>query len=191
MPLVIIRFEKKYLKRICEPKRGAVTWGWRKFLDKLHNFPSSNIIWVIKWRWLSLAGHMRNAYEILRETLKRYHLEDVDVYGRIILKFIKEIWWECMDWSHLSQKRGASGALLRMRHFTLVSLYFLITWETCYVAITSPQCFLVSCTPFILYRIYDPTRIEGSLCFRMQRNVNGCSYKFSTILTFRNLVSYI
>jgi hypothetical protein len=37
-------FEKKMLRRISGDKRDEVTRGWRKYLDKLHNFCSSAML---------------------------------------------------------------------------------------------------------------------------------------------------
>jgi hypothetical protein len=66
-------FENRVLRRIFGPKRDEVTEDWRKLHnDELHNlYSSSNIISMIKSRWMRWAGHVtrygdkRNAYSIL------------------------------------------------------------------------------------------------------------------------------
>jgi hypothetical protein len=80
-------------------RRDEVTGGWRKLHNKeLHNLYSSpNIIKMIKTGMIRCAGHvarkgeMRNAYKVWLGILKGGdRLEDLGVYGRIILKCILE-----------------------------------------------------------------------------------------------------
>jgi hypothetical protein len=66
-------FEKGVLRRIFGPKREEVAGGWRRLQnEELRNLkPSSNIIRMIKSRWMRSPGHvarmgkMRNSYKIL------------------------------------------------------------------------------------------------------------------------------
>jgi len=53
-------FENKVLSRIFGPKRDKVTGGWRKLHnEELNNFYCShNIVRVIRWRRIRLAGHV-------------------------------------------------------------------------------------------------------------------------------------
>jgi hypothetical protein len=87
-------FKSRVLRKIFGPKRDEVTWKWRR----LHNkelyalYSSPNIILVIKSRRQRWEGHVARMGERrgfgwgnLRE---RNHLEDLDVDGRIILKWI-------------------------------------------------------------------------------------------------------
>jgi len=73
-----------------------VTGQWRKLHnEELHDLSSSpNIIWLIKSRRMSWAGHVARM-EGRRHTgvwwgnvRERGHLEDTTVHGRIILKCI-------------------------------------------------------------------------------------------------------
>jgi len=53
-------FENMMLRRIFQPRSDEVTWEWRR----LHNeelidlYCSPNIVRVIKWRRMRLAGHV-------------------------------------------------------------------------------------------------------------------------------------
>jgi hypothetical protein len=66
-------FENRELRRIIGPKRDEVTGDWRKLHnEELHNlYSSSDIIRMMKLRWMRWAGHVarmganRNAYRIL------------------------------------------------------------------------------------------------------------------------------
>jgi len=53
-------FENRMLRRIFGPKREKVTREWRKLCNEELNdlYPSSNIVWVIKWRTMRWAGHV-------------------------------------------------------------------------------------------------------------------------------------
>jgi hypothetical protein len=91
-------FENRVLRRIFGSERGEVPRGWRRpHNDENYNLYASPyiIIRMIKSRRLRWAGHIlrmgeaRNAYNILLENLKgRDHLEDLGVYGKIILEWI-------------------------------------------------------------------------------------------------------
>jgi hypothetical protein len=84
------------LRRIFGPKREE-DGSWRKLHnDELHNLYSSlNIVRVIKSRRMRWAGHVahmgegRGVYRVLVGKLKvRYHWEDLDIGGRITLRWI-------------------------------------------------------------------------------------------------------
>jgi len=87
-------FENRVLRKIFGPKRDEVTGDWRilhsKELYDLYSLP--NIIWVIKsrTRWVGHVARMgkrRGACRIWWGNLReRNHLEDIGMYGRIILK---------------------------------------------------------------------------------------------------------
>jgi len=53
-------FENKVLRRVFGPKRDEVTGEWRKLhneeLSDLYSLP--NIVWVVKSRIMSWAGHV-------------------------------------------------------------------------------------------------------------------------------------
>jgi hypothetical protein len=66
-------FENGVLRRIFGPKRDKVTGEWRRVHNEVLNdlYSSSDIIWVIKMRRMSWAGHVarigesKDAYRIL------------------------------------------------------------------------------------------------------------------------------
>jgi hypothetical protein len=84
-------------------KRNEIIGGWRKLhTEELHNLYSSpNIIRMIESRSMRWAGYVarmgrrrrrRRIYKILmRNQKERDHKEDLDVGGRIKLKWILEI----------------------------------------------------------------------------------------------------
>jgi hypothetical protein len=111
-------FENRVMRRIfvfC-PKRDEVTGDWRKLLfEELHNlYLSPNIIRMIKSRKMRWAGHIarmretRNAYRILvgkpegKSPLGRPRRRWVDTNKMDL----REIEWDCMDWTDLAQNRG-------------------------------------------------------------------------------------
>jgi hypothetical protein len=53
-------FENRVLRRILGTKRDEVTREWRQLHDEELNdlYCSPNIVWVIKWRRMSWAGHV-------------------------------------------------------------------------------------------------------------------------------------
>jgi len=79
------------LRRIFGPKKDKGIWQWRKLQNKeLNNL--NNIVWVSKlrrMRWVVHVAHMGRVVGNLRE---REHLEDLDIDGRIILR------WICRKW---------------------------------------------------------------------------------------------
>jgi hypothetical protein len=90
-------FENRVLRRIFGPKRDEMTREW----SKLHNeelrdlYSSPNILRMIKLRRMRWAGDVahimdnRNAYRVLmRKPEENTLLENVDIDGRIILKWI-------------------------------------------------------------------------------------------------------
>jgi hypothetical protein len=65
---------------------------------------------MVEWRAGHVArmGEKRNAYRILvwkARRKERDHLEDQDVDGLTILKWILEIEWDGMDWVDVTQNR--------------------------------------------------------------------------------------
>ena len=96
---------------IFGPKRDEVTGEWRKLhneeLCDLYCLP--NIIRVVKSRRMIWAWHVarmvegRGAYRVLMENLReRDNLEDPDVDGRIILRWIFRKW----DGRHVLDRAG-------------------------------------------------------------------------------------
>jgi hypothetical protein len=92
-------FENRVLKRIFGPKRDEVVGGSRKLHnEELHNlYYSPSIIRMIKSRRMRWAGHIaqmgRRGMHIgfWWETRKeRGHEEDLDVGGRMILRWMLE-----------------------------------------------------------------------------------------------------
>jgi hypothetical protein len=83
--------------RIFGPKRDEVTGGWRKLRnEEFHNLYSSPvIIRMIKSRRMRWAGHVARTGR--RGMHIGYWLEDQDIGGWTILKWILERWGG-MDW---------------------------------------------------------------------------------------------
>jgi hypothetical protein len=114
-------FENRVLRWIFGLKRHDVTGEWRRLhneeLDDLYSSP--NIIRVIKSRRMRWAGHVahmgeeRGACRILVGRPEgRNHVEDPDVDGRIILKWIFKKWdwggWTGLIWLRI----GTGGGLM-------------------------------------------------------------------------------
>jgi hypothetical protein len=93
-------FENRVLRRIFGPKRDGVTGKWRKLyneeLSDLHSSPF--IVRLIKSRRIRWVGNVafmrgRSVYTVLAgKPEEKNHLEDPDVYGRIILRWIFRKW---------------------------------------------------------------------------------------------------
>jgi len=86
------------LRKVFVPEREEVTGYLRKFHnEELHDlYFSLNIIRVIRSRRKGLVGHTahtmmtRNAYRFSLDNLKEgENLGDLEVYGKIILKWVK------------------------------------------------------------------------------------------------------
>jgi len=102
--------ENRVLKRIFGPKRDEVTGEWRKLHHEELNVLcySPSILWLIKSRSMRWAGHVARMGRGETYTgfwwgnlRKREHLEDPDIDGRIILRWIFRKW----DWIELAQSR--------------------------------------------------------------------------------------
>jgi hypothetical protein len=87
------------MRRIFGPKKDEVIRGWRKLHnEELHNMCGSpSIIRMMKSRRMRWAGHVacmgRRGMHIgflWQSQKERDHYEDLDVGGRIILKWILE-----------------------------------------------------------------------------------------------------
>jgi hypothetical protein len=102
------------LRKIFGLKRDEVTGGWRK----LHNeelrdlYSSLSIIRIIKWRRITWVGHVaqmgkkRNATRLLVEKPeKKTPLGSPRRRWWIILRWILERGWGCLDWIGLAQDR--------------------------------------------------------------------------------------
>ena len=91
-------FENRVLRRIFVPERDEITGEWRKLhKEELNDLQSSpNIVRVIKSRTTRWAGHVAyigETRDVYRGNLReRDHLEDPDVDGRIILRWIFMKW---------------------------------------------------------------------------------------------------
>ena len=115
-------FENKVLRRIFGPKRDMVTGGWRKLHnEKLNNlYTSTNIVWVIKLRRISWAGHVAHKGE--RRDINRVLVGKPDgerPLGRLRRRWednmkmdIQEVGCGGMDWIALTQDRDRWRALV-------------------------------------------------------------------------------
>jgi hypothetical protein len=114
-------FQNRVLRRIFGPKREEVTREWRKLRNEEHNdlYSSPSIIRMIKsrrmrWTWhVARMGERRDAYRFLvGKPEGSNHLEDLDVDGNIILKWIFRKWivgaWTRLIWLMV----GTGGRLL-------------------------------------------------------------------------------
>jgi hypothetical protein len=114
-------FENSVLRRIFGPKKGEVIGERRKLhneeLNDLYCLP--NIIGVFKSRKMRWAGHAarsvverRDADRVFVEKMReRGHLEDPDIDGRIILRWIFKKW--CGGaWNELRCLRTGTGGRL-------------------------------------------------------------------------------
>jgi len=117
-------FENRVLRRIFGPRRDEVTGEWRKLhneeLNELYSSPS--IVWVIKSRRMSWAGHVacmgdrRGVFRVLvgkpegRRPLgrPRHRWEDN------IKIDLQEVGCEDMDWIQLAQDRDRWQALVNV-----------------------------------------------------------------------------
>jgi hypothetical protein len=90
-------FEDRMLRNIFGLKRDEIIWRWRKLYNEELNdlYCSPNIVRVLNWRRMRWAGHVAR-------TGREYHLEDPDVDGRIILRWIFKKWdveaWTGSNW---------------------------------------------------------------------------------------------
>jgi hypothetical protein len=115
-------FETRFLGRIFGPKRDESTVEWRR----LHNkelcavYSSPNIILVIKsgrqiGRACRTYVEKSGAYRVLvGKPEGRNHLEDPDIAGMIILKWVLEK-WDGASTESIWLRIGIGGGLLSMR----------------------------------------------------------------------------
>jgi hypothetical protein len=107
-----------YIKR----DEGTRYWG-RLHEEGLHDLHSPNILWMTKSRRLKWAEHVarmverRGAYRDLVGKLEgRNHLEDLDIDGRIIFKWIKYRYGVGVDWINLIDRwRTLVTAVMNLR----------------------------------------------------------------------------
>jgi hypothetical protein len=84
-------FEKRVLRRIFGPKSDEMVGGWRKLHNEFHDlFWSPIAIRMIKSRRMRWAGHVARIKFWLESQQDRDHKEDLDVGGRIIIRWILE-----------------------------------------------------------------------------------------------------
>ena len=83
-------FKNGVLTKTFGPERGEVIEEWRRLhSEELYHLQSSpNINWVIKSRMYHVKGEGRRIEDCRENLRQRDHLEDLGVYGRIILKWI-------------------------------------------------------------------------------------------------------
>jgi hypothetical protein len=116
-------FGNRVLRRIFGPKRNEVIGGWRKLRnEELHKVSSSSsIIRTIKSRRMRCAGYVarmeekRNVYRILAANpevkipLERPRRRWVDSG---IDMDLREIGWDGMDWTDVTQNRDQWRAMV-------------------------------------------------------------------------------
>jgi len=117
-------FENRVLMRIFGPKRDEVTREWRKLHnDELNDLYSSPIIvWVIKSRRMSWAGHVarmgerRGVYRILvgKPEEKRPLGRPRHRWEDNIKMDLQEVGCGGMDWIVLAQDRGRWQVLVNV-----------------------------------------------------------------------------
>jgi hypothetical protein len=103
--------KNRMLRRIFGPKRDVETGGWRKLHnEEFHNlYSSSNIIRMIKSRWMTWVGHvarmgkMRNAYKILvgKPEGKKPLRRPMHKWEDNVKRDPREIGLENVKWIHL------------------------------------------------------------------------------------------
>ena len=93
-------FENRVLRRIFGSKRDEVREEWKKINNEELNdlYSPSGIFWAIKWRRMRWAGHTASMGGGVYtgfwwgNVRGRDHLEDSNIDGRIILKWIFRKW---------------------------------------------------------------------------------------------------
>jgi hypothetical protein len=104
------------LRKISGPKRDDVTGEYRRlYTEEVYVLYSPNVIRVIKSikpRWAKHVARMGNT-ELhtgfwLGDTREKYHLEDLDLHGSIILKWISKK-WDVAAWTELLWLRIMTG----------------------------------------------------------------------------------
>jgi hypothetical protein len=109
------------LRGIFGPKTDEVIGEWRRLHNKEHYslHSSPDMIQVIKSGELRRAvyearmGESRGAYRVLvGKPGGRRYLEEPGVDGRIILKWILDMWDRRTDWIDLAQDKDSCGAVV-------------------------------------------------------------------------------
>ena len=110
-------FENRVLRRKLGAKRDEVTGEWRKLNNEELNdmYCSQNIVWVVRWRRMRLAGHVarmgqiRGVYRVLVGKAEgKNHWGDPGLDGRITLRWIIRK-WDVGVWNGLGCPRIETG----------------------------------------------------------------------------------
>jgi hypothetical protein len=104
-------FENTVLRKIFGPKRDEVTGQWRRLHNEELNdlYPSIKVTISNKIRWTGNVARDERFIQVFVGNLReREHLEDSDVDGRIIFRWIFRK-WDVGAWSGLIWIRIGTG----------------------------------------------------------------------------------
>jgi hypothetical protein len=112
-------FENRVLRRIFGPKREEVAGGFRGLCNEILNLYPSNIIRMIKSRWMrwegdeARMGETKNVYilVVMPEWKRPLGRPSCRREYNIILD-LREVGWQGVDWMHLAQVRDQLLALV-------------------------------------------------------------------------------